>query len=134
MRKIAATGLLAAGMVMAGMMAAPTAEADGWRRGWGGPAWGYAPPPRYYYNRGYNNGAAVAGIVGLGVGAVIGSALAAPPPVYYAPPPPRVIYAPPPPVFYQPPPVVYQPPPRWVQPAPGWSPGWAPPPPKPWGW
>ena len=57
------------------------------------------------------NGSAVgAGLVGFGVGAIVGSALApqavyvAPPPVYYAPPPP-VYVAPAPPVYVGP---VYQ--------------------------
>jgi hypothetical protein len=53
------------------------------------------------------NGDAVgAGLVGLGVGAVIGSALA-PQTVYVAPPPPPVYYAPPPAVYVAPPPAVY---------------------------
>jgi len=48
-----------------------------------------------------------AGLVGLGVGAVIGSALA-PQTVYVAPPPPPpVYYAPPPAVYVAPPPEVY---------------------------
>src|SRR6188472_1704809 len=48
------------------------------------------------------NGSAVgAGIVGFGVGALVGSALA-PQTVYVAPPPP-VYYAPPPPVYVGPP-------------------------------
>ena len=47
-----------------------------------------------------------AGLVGLGVGAVIGSALA-PHTVYVAPPPPPVYYTPPPPVYVAPPPAVY---------------------------
>ena len=64
------------------------------------------------------------GDLGVGIGAVVGSALAPrevyvapPPPVYYAPPPPPVYYAPPPPpVYYDP--VIYGPPPyrayrRW---------------------
>ena len=52
------------------------------------------------------NGSAVgAGLVGFGVGAIVGSALA-PQAVYVAPPPP-VYYAPPPPVYYGP--VVYGP-------------------------
>lgn len=71
----------------------------------------------------HDGGAAViAGLLGLGIGAVAGSALgsrsygyeqpyapqayapvyAAPPPVYYAPPP-RIVYAPPPPIAYAPP-------------------------------
>jgi hypothetical protein len=50
------------------------------------------------------NGSAVgAGILGFGVGAMVGSAIA-PQSVYVAPPPP-VYYAPPPPVYYAPPPV-----------------------------
>jgi hypothetical protein len=46
------------------------------------------------------NGSAVgAGLVGFGVGAILGSALA-PQTVYVAPPPPPVYYAPPPPPVY----------------------------------
>jgi hypothetical protein len=52
------------------------------------------------------NGSTVgAGIVGFGVGALVGSALA-PQTVYVAPPPP-VYYAPPPPVYVAPPPPIY---------------------------
>jgi hypothetical protein len=52
------------------------------------------------------NGSAVgAGLVGFGVGAIVGSALA-PETVYVAPPPP-VYYAPPPVVYVAPPPPVY---------------------------
>jgi hypothetical protein len=52
------------------------------------------------------NGSAVgAGIVGFGVGAIVGNALA-PQTVYVAPPPP-VYYAPPPPVYVAPAPPVY---------------------------
>lgn len=72
----------------------------------------------------HDGGAAViAGLLGLGIGAVAGGALGgrshryepayappayapvyvAPPPVYYAPPPPPIIYAPPPPIAYAPP-------------------------------
>jgi len=58
------------------------------------------------------NGSAVgAGLVGFGVGAILGSALA-PQTVYVAPPPPPVYYAPPPPpVYYGT--VVYGPPYRY---------------------
>ena len=50
------------------------------------------------------NGSAVgAGLVGFGVGAIVGNALA-PQTVYVAPPPP-VYYAPPPPVYVAPAPV-----------------------------
>ena len=52
------------------------------------------------------NGSAVgAGILGFGVGAIVGSAIA-PQTVYVAPPPP-VYYAPPPPVYVAPAPPVY---------------------------
>ncbi len=62
---------------------------------------------RGYDHRGGNGGAVVGGaLLGLGVGALIGGAIASsqpayqpPPPVYYAPPPPGY-YAPPPPVYY----------------------------------
>jgi hypothetical protein len=48
------------------------------------------------------NGQIAAGILGgLAAGAIIGSAVRPPPPVYYAPAP---VYAPPPPVYYAPPP------------------------------
>ena len=77
-----------AALVAVAALAIPhTAEAGRyWRHGyWGpGPYWG-------------------AGLVGLGVGLAVGSALAAPP-VYVAPPPPYA-YVPPPP----PPPVAYGP-------------------------
>jgi len=52
------------------------------------------------------NGSAVgAGLLGFGVGAIVGNALA-PQTVYVAPPPP-VYYAPPPPVYVAPAPQVY---------------------------
>ena len=63
---------------------------------------------RGYDHRGGGNGGAVVGgaLLGLGVGALLGGALASsqpayrpPPPVYYAPPAPGY-YAPPPPVYY----------------------------------
>jgi len=54
------------------------------------------------------NGSAVgAGLLGFGVGAIVGNALA-PQTVYVAPPPP-VYYAPPPPVFVAPAPVYVAP-------------------------
>ncbi len=64
------------------------------------------PAGRYGYHDGGGDdtGAVIGGaLLGLGIGAVIGSAIAqppvyAPPPVYYAPPP--TYYAPPPPVYY----------------------------------
>jgi hypothetical protein len=53
-----------------------------------------------------NSGAVVGGaLLGLGVGALIGGALASSQPAYRAPPP--VYYAPPPPGYYAPPPPVY---------------------------
>ena len=61
------------------------------------------------------NGSAVgAGLLGFGVGAVVGSALA-PQTVYVAPPPP-VYYAPPPPVYVAPAPVYVAPAPVYVGP------------------
>jgi hypothetical protein len=69
----------------------------GWHGGWGGPGPGVA---------------VASGLLGLAVGAAVGSAIAAPP-----------VYAAPPPVYYAPPPVVYAPPP----PPPGYYA--APPPP-----
>jgi hypothetical protein len=47
-----------------------------------------------------------AGLLGFGIGAVVGSAIA-PQTVYVAPPPPPVYYAPPPAVYVAPPPAVY---------------------------
>jgi hypothetical protein len=61
------------------------------------------------------NGQIAAGILGgLAAGAIIGSAMRPPPPVYYAPAP---VYAPPPPVYYAPAPVCYYAPgaPVWDQ-------------------
>ena len=59
---------------------------------------------RSYGGNGYNDnsGAVIGGVLlGLGIGAVLGGALAAPPPVVYAPPPSYANpYAPPPPVYY----------------------------------
>jgi hypothetical protein len=109
---------LFAAVLTLGAAVAPAAHAD-WRgRGYGG--------PRYYHQ--HNNGAGVLGaIIGLGAGVAIGSALAAPPPVYYAPPPVYYVPPPPPPVYYQPPPVFYRPPPVVYQPGGYWAPmkrGW----------
>lgn len=68
-----------------------------------GPAYHHAPPPHGWQGHGYdrdNSGALVGGILlGLGIGALIGGALAPPPPVVYAPPPPGY-YPAPPPVYY----------------------------------
>ena len=52
-----------------------------------------------------NSSAVGAGLLGFGVGAIVGNALA-PQTVYVAPPPP-VYYAPPPPVYVAPAPPVY---------------------------
>lgn len=119
------------------ILGAPAAEANGYHRNdrpyYGG---GYARP-----YRGGGGAAIVGGILGLGAGVAIGSAIGpryyapppvfyAPPPVYYAPPPvyyappPQVYYAPPPPVYYAPQPqVVYPAPPSygWQQPVQGWQ-------------
>ena len=93
---------LAAGAMLAG--AAAPAQAQWYGRG-------YYPAPRYYAP---GAGLALGTIAGLGIGAALGSAYAAP--RYYAPPPPVVYYAPPPP----PPP--RQPPGNWYQPPPDWVP------------
>jgi hypothetical protein len=73
-------------VVVAGLAIAPGAHAEYWH--------GHGHP------HGNNAGAAiVGGLVGLGVGAAIGSGgYYAPPPVYYGPPP--GYYAPPPPAVY----------------------------------
>jgi hypothetical protein len=67
----------------------------------------------YHHDNGYrdNSGAIIGGaLLGLGVGALVGGAIApARPPAYYVPPP--AYYAPPPPVYYAPPPRAYYAPP-----------------------
>lgn len=100
--------LAVAALVGLGALSLPvTAEAG---RGWGGHGhWG---GHNHWGGRGYWGGPGYwgAGLIGLGVGAAIGSALAAPvyvgPPPAYAPPPPPPAYAP----------VAYGPP--------AWSPEW----------
>ena len=88
---------LFAGVLMAGALAAPAAQAD-WRHGGRG---------GYNHHRGYGGGAIVGGaLLGLGLGA----ALAAP--RYYGPP--AVVYAPPP-VYYAPAPY-YAPSPYYAAP------------------
>jgi hypothetical protein len=63
-----------------------------------GPVYRGGPPPRGHWGGG--PGPFVGGaLLGLGVGAVVGSMLAPPPPVVYAPPPPGY-YAAPPAVYY----------------------------------
>ncbi|WP_431280846.1 hypothetical protein ACQW02_15670 [Humitalea sp. 24SJ18S-53] len=112
------------------ILGAPAAEANGYYRN-GRPYYGGGYGRPYY---GGGGAAIVGGILGLGAGVAIGSAIApryyapppvvyAPPPVYYAPPP---VYYAPPPVYYAPPPVYYAPPPQVVYPAP---PGYGGPPP-----
>jgi hypothetical protein len=93
---------------------ASSAQAQGWHGGYGGYGGWHGGYGGYY---GPGPGVAIAsGLLGLAVGAAVGSALAppvyaAPPPVYYAAPP--VIYAAPPPVYYAPPP---PPPPAYYPP------------------
>jgi hypothetical protein len=85
MRKSAAL-ILAGGLATAAVTAIPEAEARpwGWRGGWGGPGVGYYGGYRSwggggYYRRGWGGGGAVAaGIAGLAIGGLIGSALATP--------------------------------------------------------
>ena len=78
-----------AALIGLGAVSIPQAAEAG--RGWYGPGWrhGYWGPRRGYWGPGPYWGA---GLIGLGVGLAVGSALAAP--VYVGPPP---VYAPPPP-------------------------------------
>ena len=70
--------------------------------------YGYAQSHQWHGGRSYgggyndNSGAVVGGVLlGLGVGALLGGALVAPPPVVYAPLPRYANpYAPPPPIYY----------------------------------
>ena len=101
--------IAAAAAVSSGLLAAPAAHAEwhrggygGWHGGYGGWHGGYDG----WHRGGFRAGPVVAGVLGFGAGALVGSALAprayyAPPPVYYAP---RPYYAPPPPTYYAPPP------------------------------
>ncbi|MGK7864816.1 hypothetical protein [Falsiroseomonas sp. E2-1-a4] len=105
---------IVAGVLAFGTFAPQPALAD-WRyRGHG-----------YQHHHRHHGGAAVLGgaLLGLGIGAALGAALA-PPAVIYAPPP-VVYYEPPPPVaYYQPPPVHWAPPayvPHYVVPAPSYA-------------
>ena len=85
MRKSAAL-ILASGLATAAVTAIPEAEARpwGWRGGWGGPGvayYGGYRPSGGYYRRGWGwggGGAVAAGLAGLAVGGLIGSALATP--------------------------------------------------------
>ena len=98
--------LLALTAVFALSAATPTFAAERWQHkgGWGG---GHA---RHDWGGrggggGGGGGIGVGGVLlGLGVGAALGAAIAAPGPVYAAPPP---VYYAPPPVQYGPPPAVY---------------------------
>ena len=87
--------LLIAAPIAAGLLAAPAAEAhwhgDGWRGdGWrGGYGWHH-----------HDDGDALAGaIIGLGIGALIGGAIAASQQPHYAP---QAYAPPPPPAYYAP--------------------------------
>lgn len=83
MKKLIAAGVAAATMAAATI---PAAEARPYR-------------DRYHYGHRHHNGDAVAaGIAGLAIGAIIGSAASRP--RYYEPP--RGYYAPPPPRYYEP--------------------------------
>ena len=98
-------------MIAAALTAMPIAEAVAQHRGYrgGGYRGGYGYHGGYrggYGYRGGRGGSFVGGaLLGLGVGALVGGAVARP---YYRPPPP-VYYAPPPPVVYAPPPGAYYP-------------------------
>ena len=79
------TSLLIAAPVAVGLLTAPAAHAE-WRGhgGWGGHGW--------HHGRGV--GPVGGALLGLGIGALVGGAVVASQPQYYAPPP--VAYAPPP--------------------------------------
>lgn len=83
--------LLIAAPVAIGLLAAPNAYAD-WHRDYHGRG------GDWHHHDDHGNGNAVAGaVIGLGVGALIGGAIASQQQQYYAPPP--VVYAPPPPYY-----------------------------------
>lgn len=95
--------LLIAAPVAVGLLGAPAAQADwhhnnGWHGGgWHGGGGGWHGDRDWHHDDGGN--AAAGALIGLGVGALIGGAIAsqyyaAPPPVAYAPPPPYYAYGP----------------------------------------
>ena len=94
------TRFLITAVLVAGLGIAPLAHAQHWHGGGNNYHYGGGN-----YHRGGGNAAGAAiigGIIGLGVGAAIGSHGsygAPPPPVYYGSPP-AYYYAPPPPVYY----------------------------------
>ena len=98
--RIALTALTGLAIFAATTVAAPDAQAQ-WRR------YGYG-------YRGYGPGAIVGGaVLGLGIGALLAAPAYAPPPVVYAPPPayyppPAYAYAPAYPAPYYPPPGYYR--------------------------
>jgi hypothetical protein len=106
--RTSATGLAVLGLavVVSGIAIAPISPAAAENR-WtnhGGYARGHE---RHDWGRGGGGGGGGAlggALLGLGIGAVLGGALLAPPPVVYAQPPAPY---PPPPVYYAPPPVYY---------------------------
>ena len=83
-----------------------TASADPW--GYGG--WGGGPGYYHHHHRHHHGDAIAAGVVGLAAGALLGSALSQPAPVYEEPAPISAAPPPPPPVYYAAPParVVYR--------------------------
>jgi hypothetical protein len=94
------TALLLASTFVASPLAAQPA-------GWHNDGRQFRPPMHGYYHGHRDDGGAVLGgaLLGLGVGALVGSALAQPnyappPPVYYAPQPPGAYYGPPPGAYY----------------------------------
>ncbi len=109
MSRTAALHLVGA-LALAAATVAPASTSHAWDRwhhdgGWGG--------GRAWQGNGGCGGCGVAGaLLGLGVGAVLGAALAngegPPPPAYYSGPPPA--YAPPPGVYPPPPMAAYPPP------------------------
>ena len=80
------TGTMLAAIAAVGLAAAPAAHAD-WHHHW-------RDHGEYYHHDDDGGGVAAGALIGLGVGALIGGAIAASQQPYYAPPP--VAYAPPP--------------------------------------
>ena len=95
--------LLAAGLALA-PCAAGARDWHGGGHGGGGYRGGYHGGGRYDDHRGGGIGPVGGALLGLGVGAIVGGALAsqayAPPPAAYYPPPPAYAYAPPPGAYY----------------------------------
>ena len=109
---------LGAMAVSAGLLAAPAAQAEWHRGGWGDHDGWRRPEFHGGFRRGPGIGPVIAGtVLGLGAAALVAGAIA-PPPAYYAPP--QAYYAPPPVVYAQPPAYAYAPPPAYYAPGYGY--------------